>query len=347
LFSDAQEVKKGDTCTDPGCYEAKKEALVQLKIAEAQRQVAPPPPAAAAKPATLPPGVKPLGAGYSSSAALAAAGAGVTATPKKSEPPVQIQKISTLREDQMPKGAEKKDVLYADDYNVVKPGCKQETKAIWVDGIHIGKITAICITEGCKNHGYSSGGGGGSRDPITFERKKEIWEQKVQYVYRDELLKLIATKLPGKIGDQEAALVAEHIMKTLPHHGHEKVGRVFGLKEADPESLELHMRKLKGDALMRFIVVCALVEDLGTGEVAWGGELDKESALKIAAKAYKIDDQKLLDAAKAQLESKRPKTEKEKAAKASKQPDNKAVVERANKAKQKSKPAKKKAKGKK
>jgi hypothetical protein len=107
------------------------------------------------------------------------------------------------------------------------------------------------------------------------------------------------------------------------------------------------MRKLKGDALMRFIVVCALVEDLGTGEVAWGGELDKESALKIAAKAYKIDDQKLLDAAKAQLESKRPKTEKEKAAKASKQPDNKAVVERANKAKQKSKPAKKKAKGKK
>src|SRR6185369_13828788 len=59
-------------------------------------------------------------------------------------------------------------------------------------------------------------------------------------------------------------------------------------------------------------VVAALVEELGSDGLAFGGPLDKESPLKIAAKAYKVDDEKLLTAAKAQLESKRPKSDAEK-----------------------------------
>lgn len=344
---------------------------MELKIAEAQKAAAPKveTPAPAAKGAApIPPGVKPLGAGYSQSSALAAANAGVAKKDEKPAPAVpvvEVQKISTEYFQDWRGDKRKPDVLYQDEYQMAKPGCSKEKKAIWVDGRDIGKFTFICAVKSCSNHGYNGGGSGMPRDPITFERKKEIWEQKVQFVYREELLKLIATKLPGKIGDTEAALVAEHILKTLPYRDHEKVGRILGLEDHDSESLELHVRKLKPEALMRFIVICCLVDDLGVDQLAFGGPLDKESPLKIAAKAYKVDDEKLLIAAKAQLESKRPKTEKEKSdtekktadkpagkpldapkkAKTGKTADPvKQAQERANKAKQKSKPKTKKKK---
>jgi len=317
LFAEAQEVKKGDTCTDPSCYKAKCDALVQIKFAEAQR--AQEPPAAPAKaPVPIPGGVKPLGAGYSQSAALAAANAGVVkkngpADPATTPAPViEVQKISSLQSYHI-RGEKQKGVLYEDEYNLSKPGCKKEKKAIWVDGAKIASVVFICDVKSCTNHGFSGGGSGGQRDPITFERKQEIWGQKVQYVYRDELLKLIATKLPGKIGDQEMGFLAEHVLKTLPHRDHAKVARVLGLKDEDPESLLLSVRKMKPEGIARFLVVASLVEDLGSDGLAFGGPLDKESPLKIAAKAYRVDDDKLLTAAKAQLEPKRPKSEAERA----------------------------------
>lgn len=334
LFAEAQEVKKGDTCTDPGCYDAKKNALVELKIAEAQREAAPAEARIRANctecgnhphdghkkgcsksMVALPAGVTPAGPSLSQSAALAAGNAGLV--PKRdgksapAAPVIEVQKISAEYFNEYRGEKRKPDVLYENEYQIAKPGCTKEKKAIWVDGAKIGQFVFICAVKSCSNHGYT-GGGGGTREPITFERKKEIWDQRVQFIYREELLKLIATKLPGKIGDTESELIAAHVMRTLPHRDHEKVGRILGLEDSDPEALELHMRKLKPEALMRFIVVCSLVEDLGVDQLAFGGPLDKESPLKIAAKAYKVDDDKLLAAAKSQLESKRPKTDAEK-----------------------------------
>jgi hypothetical protein len=304
--------------------------------------------------------VKPLGAGYSQSSALAAANAGIA--PKKDLPPpapvIEVQKISST--DGWDPGAaydnKKKDVLYEREYELAKPGCTKEKKAIYVDGDKMGQTTFICAVKSCSNHGYNhSSGSGGSRDPITFERKLEIWNQKVQYAYRDELLKLIFTKLPNKLGEQEMGFLAEHVLKTLPHRDHAKVARVLGLKDEDVDSLLLAVRKMKPESLARFLVVASLVEELGSDGLAFGGPLDKESPLKIASKAYKVDDDKLLTAAKAQLESKRPKSDAEKNQAEKTKAKEWAGVEKIAKkrvgkpldAPKKAKAAKKKAKGKK
>lgn len=405
LFAEAQEAKKGDTCTDSDCYKDKCGALVQLRIAEAQRvpeTVAPPVTARDAKhdaqlkralhsfagsekrwevlrnkgasdadlleeiidtlgdngASSAPeygsvaykggrdPGVwfdamvardkpslrgkellsevrivigiplpiiKTSGPSLSQSSALKAANAGVI--PPKSAPAaplIEVQKISSLQTYQV-RGEALKDVLYENQYSIAKPGCTKEKKAIYVDGPKIGQFVFICAVKTCTNHGYSSSSTG-PRDPITLERKTQIWEQKVQFVYRDELLKLIATKLPGKVGNTELIFIAEHVLQTMPHRSHEKVARALGIEYKGIEAMQIYMRKLNPEHLVRFVMVCSLVEDLGVDGLAFGGTLDKDEPLKLAAKAYKVDDQKLLDAAKAQLESKRPKSEKEKKA---------------------------------
>src|SRR6185369_9812065 len=99
LFAEAAKIKKGDLCTDPSCYKAKGEEYVKLKLAEAQKAPEPATITPTKAQAPLPAGVKPLGAGYSQSSALAAANAGIV--PKKDTPQappapvIEVQKISS------------------------------------------------------------------------------------------------------------------------------------------------------------------------------------------------------------------------------------------------------------
>jgi len=336
LFADAAEMKKGDICTDSGCYEAKKQAFVQIRIAEEQRKPlhgAPSPaagPAAATVhvPAKTAAGVKPLGAAFSQSAALAGTGA----TGKKAEalhaapaaPVIEIQKISTestysfgYRGKQKQKG-----VLYDQDYNLAKPGCKKEKKAIWVDGPKIGQTVFICDVKSCTNHGYSSShssGGGSSHPPVTYERKLQIWNSRVQLVYRDSLAKGIVAAKPREWREQEAQIVCDYVLKKMDYRDGRKICRAFGLKEptgmfGSNTSLDKFAKSLKGDDLLRFILICCMERELGLEDQYYGDALKAGDPLAIVASDYKVDQPKFLSDAKAALEKKRPKSKAEKEA---------------------------------
>jgi ParB/RepB/Spo0J family partition protein len=343
LFAEANEMKKGDVCTDPSCFDAKKEAFIQIRIAEEQRQAAPAAtvhvPAKAT--ASLPAGVKPLGAGFSTTAA--------GASPKKAlptPPPIPIQKISSLCEWQV-RANKQKDVLYEGDYTLAKPGCKKEKKAIWVDGPKIGQATFICDVANCGNHGYSSSGGGGSSHaPVTFERKLEIWNSRVQLVYRDSLAKGIVEAKPRELREQEARIVCDYVLRKMDYRDGRKICRVYGLKETSNgfssmnHGLERFAKGLKGDELLRFIVICAMEGELGLEDQYYGGALKPADPLAIVAADYKVDQAKLLTDAKAALEKKRPKSKAEKEKSESKKAKPAGDVKPAPNVKKKSKPGK-------
>lgn len=306
LFAETQEVKKGDTCTDPGCYSAKKEAFIQIRIAEEQRKAAPvaaPPPASnAATPA------KGMGSSFSQSAA---AKAETTPAAKKPAKELPVQKISQEDEYNVTK---EKGVLYDGDFTIAAAKCQLTQKAIWVDGKDIGKIIEICVEDNCQVHGYrGSSGSVGSRAPITFGRRMEIWQQKVQFVFRDELLKTIVARVPEKLGDREVGMIARHMLRSLDYHDYPKLSRIFGLKD-NREALRTYVNKLKAAELARFVMACTFIKEIGIEGVFFSRSLGRAEELAVAAHDYKVNEDKLLEDAKAALEKKRPKTDAEKAA---------------------------------
>lgn len=303
LFDGVQEVKKGDTCTDPSCYQAKEEAFVELKAIEASKPVEQPKHATKEHPVVTV-GLKTAGADLSQSAAL-----------KKEKAPaapvVEVKKIS-IEHYHGQDESRKKGVLYPDEYNLAKPGCKKEVKAILVDGPKIGQVEFICDIKGCSNHGYT--GSSSPRDPVTFERKVQIWNQKVLFVYRDAVLKAVMQKIPGQIeGQIESGILLRHLCKNLPHQAVDKIMRVY--EQGNKASLESFVKQLSGAKLFKFLLVASLVEDLGVDDLAWERE---EGGLTKVAESYKVDTKKLLAEAKAELEKKRPKSDKEKEAEAKK-----------------------------
>lgn len=322
LFAEVQEVQKGDTCTDPSCYKAKCEQFVKLKIAEAQR--APEPAAVTKTPAPLPAGVKVAGPGLSQSSALAAANAGVI-PPKKTVPTaplIEVQKISSTNgwEPGVGYRDKKKDVLYEDDYRLAKSGCKKEKKAIYVDGAKIGQATFICDVKNCSNHGGAiySASSGESRPPVTYKRKMEIWNARVQLIYRDGIAKAIVAARPlATMGDTEAHIITDYILDFMRQDDKGKLLRLFGLKEDsdyEQKAIRKFARGLKGAELFRFILLCALNGELGLEDQYFGGELKKDDPLAVIGAMYKVPDEKLLADAKAALEKKRPKSDAEKKA---------------------------------
>jgi ParB family chromosome partitioning protein len=300
LFDGVQEVKKGDTCTDPSCYQAKEEAFVELKAIEASKPVEQPKHATKEHPVVTV-GLKTAGADLSQSAALK----------KEKTPAAPVVEVKKISGEYHQEESKKKGVLYPQDYNLAKPGCKKEVKAILVDGPKIGQVEFICDIKGCSNHGYT--GSSSPRGPVTFEHKVQIWKQKVLFVYRDAALKATINKLPKQIGAQEANIVMFHLLKTLPHKANEKLIRVLGLDEKT--DIDKYAKKLTGAGLMQFIVAACLLEDLGVDDLAWERE---EGGLTKVAESYKVDTKKLLAEAKAELEKKRPKSDKEKEAEAKK-----------------------------
>lgn len=319
LFADSAEVQKGDTCTDPGCYDAKKQAFVQIRIAEEQRKDTPAPPPAVATvhvPAKTALGVKPLGAAFSQTSALAAAGK--AAKQEKTVPVLEIQQISSQYLSWGEKG--KPGILYQGQFELAKPGCKKEKKSIWRDGPKIGQTTFICDVKNCTNHGYSysSGGGGTSRAPVTFKRKVEIWDSRVQLIYRDSLAKeIVAAKPLPALGDPEIHIVTDYVLTLMHHQDKGKIRRLLGLKDGkswDSSALDKYAKGLKGAELLRFMLLCCLSGELGLEDQYFGGNLTKTDPLAVVAALYKVDDAKLLAGAKAQLEKKRPKSDAEKKA---------------------------------
>lgn len=284
------DIKNGDTCTDRGCFEAKRDALIQIKAAEIARKAQP-------------------------NIAVAQGGRHAIALsdPKPGEKPaipipaIEVQRISSewIAVDEPKKG-----VLYRrNGYELAKPGCKQKKLAIWVDGKDEGKKAEICTGPGCTLHGGSPHSyGGQTRSPITHERKMEIWESKVQFVFRDALIKAVAAKLPKDLGPSEIKWIADQIEDTLSYHDQQKLARIA------PEFEDID--GLKPPQLLRYAIIASLVRDLGAGEgmegECAGGKLMKTDPLFEAAAVYKIDHVKLLKEAEAALEKKRPKTEKEK-----------------------------------
>jgi ParB/RepB/Spo0J family partition protein len=326
LFAESAEMQKGDTCTDPGCYDAKKQAFVNIRIAEEQRKTLPVAPAAPAATATVhipakasPAGVKPLGAAFSQSAALGGALGGTAA--KKAAPVIEIQKISSLDEWAV-RNRKEKGVLYEDEYELSKPGCKKEKKAIYVDGPKIGQTTFICDVKSCSNHGYSSSsssGGGSSHTPVTYERKLQIWNSRVQLVYRDSVAKGIVAAKPREWREQEAQIVCDYVLRKMDYRDGRKICRAFGLKEGSGSfglnhGLDKFAKGLKGDELLRFILICAMESELGLEDQYFGGALKASDPLAVVATDYKVEQGKLLEAAKASLEKKRPKSKAEKKA---------------------------------
>lgn len=304
LFAETQDVQKGDICTDPGCYSAKKEAFVQIRIAEEQRKAAPVAAPSPSSNASTP--VKGMGTSFSQSAAK----------PAKAAPPVEIQKISIQEKHMLENDEKKKDVLYEGEFKIAKPGCKSEKKAIYVDGTKIGGFAFLCDSKTCSNHGHSShtdSGSGNSRAPITFGRRMEIWQQKVQFVFRDELLKTIVARVPDKLGDREVGMIARHLLRSLDYHDYPKLSRIFGLKD-NREALRAYANKLKAAELARFVMAVTLIREIGIEGVFFSRSLGRAEELAVAAHDYKVNEDKLLEDAKAALEKKRPKTDAEKAA---------------------------------
>lgn len=315
LFAESAEMQKGDTCTDPGCYDAKKQAFVQIRIAEEQRKAANTQPATATAtvhvPAKTAAGVKPLGAAFSQSAAL-----GGTAA-KKTAPVIEIQKISIEHLSWGEKG--KAGVLHPGGYELAKPGCKKEKKAIYVDGPKIGQTTFICDVKSCSNHGYSGShsGGGSAPPPVTFARKLEIWNNRVQFIYRDSIGKAIVSAEPRKWREQETRIVCEYVLRKMDYRDGAKIRRLYGLKENSDgfdHGLNRFAKGLKGEDLLRFILICAMERDLGLEDQFFGDALKAGDDLGAVASDYKVNTEKLLASAKEQLEKKRPKSEAEKKA---------------------------------
>lgn len=327
LFAEAAVIKKGDLCTDPGCYEAKNQAYVEIKIAEDSRKSAPPAPVKTepVKAAPLPAGVKVADASLSQSSALKAANAGLVPSkaiaPAPAAPVVQVQKISSLQDWELDDDESKRkpDVLYGSDVRQEKPNCNAPKKAIWVDGPKMGNIIWICVDKGCKNHsGQShSSGSGESRPPVTFKRKMEIWTGRVQLVYRDSIASAIVEAKPQPFGDTEAHIIAEYVLDVMHHQDKTKIRKLFGLKEDkswDSSALKKYAKGLKGAELFRFILLCCMGGELGLEDQYFGGELKKDDPLAVIGATYKVPSELLLADAKAALEKKRPKSDAEKKA---------------------------------
>lgn len=315
LFAEAQDVVKGDVCTDSSCYSAKKDAFVQIRISQAEKESAKAAPApATVGTATTMPG------GFSQPASA-------KADKKDSKHTVPgIQKIGILEysdDDDDNNGdeekAEKKGVLY--DFTLATAKCKLTQKAIYADGPDLGKFADICVEENCKNHGGYSGSSSGrstSHKPkVTFERRVQIWNQRVQLVHRDSLAKEIVEKKPLQWGEEETQMVAQRLIALTGYQDQNKLRRILGLgteSEFGQSKLKNHAKKLKGAELLRFILIVALAPEFGLDDQYFGGNLKSSDPLAVVAGNYNVDADKHLADAKAGLEEKRPKTDAEKAA---------------------------------
>src|SRR5579872_1170427 len=386
LFAD---VKRGDTCTDPTCYGAKKDAFIQIRIKEEAKVAAPAPelPSTGLTDAQRERLQFVLHASGGAWDKLRKSGAtndqvmervreefgieGASANvsykggpgpavwfkdapkgnpdlkgkdlivavrdvmqipePVKTEgkkadkgKAAQAPSVQKISEDHLHWGDKPEPgVLHPGAYELAKPKCKLTQRAIYVDGKKIGQIVDICVEENCQQHSYRSSyssGGGSGHAPVSFERRVEIWKQRVQFVFRNSVVKALVPKLPDELSAKDAPIVLDWILSKMDHRDQAKVQRVYDIKGTagfDSSPLKRFAKTLKAGDLMKMLVICALEPEMGLEEFYYNTSLPKSSPLATIAATYKIDTAKLLADAEALLEKKRPKSkaEKEKLAK--------------------------------
>jgi ParB/RepB/Spo0J family partition protein len=351
LFAEAAEMKRGDICTDSGCYEAKKQAFVHVRIAEEQRKAAPAPTPAAATvhvPAKTAAGVKPLGAAFSQSAALARGKKAEALHAVTAAPVIEIQKISTESTYSFGYGGKQKQkgVLYDQDYNLAKPGCKKEKKAIYVDGPKIGQTAFICDVKSCTNHGYS--GGSSYRQEVTpaerERRRKVALNLRIHKAHRQNLLLAVHGELPEKLGEAETRLLSEFMIERLDH---DRVKRVvdfyaweikkkksYGAEYTDWNGiLETNVRKMSAAELGKFMLIAACSGDLQVNEYETSHKLGDNTMLGRVAKLYKLDSDAHLKKVRDELEKKAEKGKPAAVAKVQKPAVKKAKTDKTKKKK--------------
>lgn len=319
------DVKRGDVCTDPGCYEAKKEALVQIKIAEAQRQAKPAEPAKPsgelvklenqlsdkrflqnAPPATVTKVKEKV-------AKLKAKEAEKPAKTAAKELPVQ--KISEL-EYWVHRDERKKDVLYGegDEYQLATPKCKLTQKAVYADGKKFGKIVDICVEDNCQAHGYSSsysGGSSGSRGgSLSLEEKRKRLKQqrdnKLDQAYRTAATAALRASVKElKVDDlRDIALEMANLMDRRYRN---PIFAAMGWKTSDnsyygPSIPEKQILSLKPADLAAFLGLITVASHVLPGSESYWGR--SNVALGPFVKRHKINLEKIKAEAEAPLRKK-------------------------------------------
>jgi hypothetical protein len=278
------------------------------------------------------------GPGLSQSSALAAANAGVI-PPKKAPaaPLIEVQKISST-DGWVPGvgyGGTKKDVLYVHDYRLAKSGCKQEKKAIYIDGPKIGQTTFLCDVKNCSNHGGSSTGGYVSEvSPAERARRREAaLKLRIQQTFRENLLVAVHGELPEKLGDGEIRLLADFVMERLDHERVKRVVKFYAWEIKKKKSygaeytdwngiLSDNVKKMSIPEVVKFMMIASFSGDLQVNQYDTSHKLREDAMLGRAAKLYKLNPDTYLKQAQEQLGDKaKPaaaKTKKTKVPKTSK-----------------------------
>lgn len=257
------EVRQKSICTDRACYHRKVEALVQVRV-------------------------KPLEA------------AGETPLRVSHVPAWQAKHPSA-------------DVLHEGQYRKAQneAECPHTQPAVVIDGPHAGKLFHVCRSEKCSVHAGTS-----RYQPSPQERRaraKELLTERVEKEMRIRTLGEIRKKLSGAPSRLDLEMAALDYFGRLGHDNHRRLCRAYGWGEKKTKASwggsTVDYKRIAGKALsemsasqvQHFLIVCALVSDLGCPGYNPAQALAKDSNLARTAARYKINMAQLAATVRSEL----------------------------------------------